>query len=65
MAEKSNVRFTATTNGWGIDTQKLSGKQLSDEQAKIVVLQYLAAAIEDFSASVSQLATAFKESRFR
>jgi hypothetical protein len=65
MAEKSDVRLTATTNGWGVDTQKLSGKELSDEQAKIVVLQYLAAAIEDFSASMSHLAKALKEGRFR
>ncbi len=63
MAKKTVL--TANKGGWGVDTKKLAGKQLTDEQAKILVLQQFGEMVDALSASISKLAEALKDARFR
>lgn len=61
MAKKHVVQLTGNKHGFGIDTENLSGKPLTDEQAHIVVTQYLAEVLDGFAASVGALARAIEK----
>jgi hypothetical protein len=65
MAKKEKTVLVANKGGWGVDTSKLGGKKLTDEQAKIIVLQQLGEILDSFSVSVTKLADALKDARFR
>lgn len=64
MAKKTKVKLVADRHGWKIDTDKLAGKELSDEQAKVIVMQHLAEVLDVFAVSVNRLADALKDAKF-
>ncbi|HEX2255619.1 MAG TPA: hypothetical protein VHG92_02770 [Afifellaceae bacterium] len=57
MAEK----LFADKSGWQIDTDRLKGKELTDEQAKIIVIQRLATMIDELSGAAVRLADAIEK----
>lgn len=64
MAKNRTVQLTGKKHGLGIEIDNLSGKPLTDQQAQIVVAQYLGEVLDAFAASVSELTRAIQRKDF-
>jgi hypothetical protein len=65
MADNQKTTLTADKFGCTIDTSALAGKKLTDDQAHILVLQRFTEILDEFGCSISRLADALKDFRFR
>ncbi|GEM_PF-5293399 len=61
MAEKKDVTLKTNQFGAKIDVDLIRNQELTDDQARTVVMQYLAEAIDGLASAVGELARATRE----
>jgi hypothetical protein len=56
-----DAMFSLHKDGWNIDTDELVGKKITNEQAKIIVMQNLADSLNGLASSAADLAAALSK----